>query len=90
MWAKIKEWGWAVLGILIFVLSLVGVLTRRKGKPTPDVGGNGISEEVIQQQNQNVVEIKEKQDGAVATVTKPIDTTPSKDIQEAIDRFNRS
>lgn len=88
MWAKIKEWGWAILGILIFGLSLVSVLARRKEKPTPDVGG--ISEEVIQQQNQSAAEIKEKQDGAVATVTKPIDTTPSKDIQEAIDRFNRS
>lgn len=90
MWAKIKEWGWAILGVLIFVLSLVCVLARRKEKPTPDVGGNGINEEVIQQQNQSAAEIKEKQDGAVATVTKTIDTTPSKDIQEAIDRFNRS
>lgn len=90
MWAKIKEWGWAILGILIFVLSLIGVMTRREGKPQSDAGAANaeVTKQEVEKQNNNAAEIEKKQEDVVATVTKPVDTKPSKDVQEAIDRFN--
>jgi hypothetical protein len=92
MWAKIKEWGWAILGILIFVLSLIGVMARRENKPQSDAGAANaeVTKQEVEKQNNNAAEIEKKQDDVVATVTKPVDVKPSKDVQEAIDRFNKA
>lgn len=89
MLEKLKKWGLYIVGGLIFLLSLFGALARRGDKPQPDAGKE-ISREEIEQQNANAVEIESKQKDVVATVSKPVDTTPSKDIDEAIDRFNKS
>lgn len=91
MIAKIKEWGFVILGILIFVLSLIG-LARRESKPQSDSAGVGenVTRQEVAQQNANAVEIEQKHNDVVNTVTKPIAVPPSKGIQEAIDRFNNS
>ena len=88
MWESIKKWGMYAVGALIFVLGIIGALRPSgRAKPVADVD---TTKQETEQQNENAVEIKEKQDAVVAVVTKPLDTRPSADIDEAIDRFNRT
>lgn len=88
MWESIKKWGIYFVGALIFLLSIVGAF-RGRGKESPVADVDTTKDDVIKQ-NANAVEIEEKQKEVVAVVTKPINSDASKDINEAIDRFNRT
>lgn len=88
MWENFKKWGMYAVGALIFVLGLISAL-RGSGREKP-VADVDTTKSDTEQQNKNAVEIKDKQDEVVAVVTKQVVTKPSADIDEAIDRFNRS
>ena len=91
MWETIKKWGLWIVGAAIFILSIVGALAGRgKENPVADAGTTNeeATKQAVKEQNENAVEIKEKQDEVVATVTKPVVVPASQNVDEAIKRFN--